>query len=107
MDDHEMIKNIKYVVKKSGIAYCYGMPVPNNVTFYKIGGVLLTNSEMDHYFYKYRKWQDYFKIYEMMMPNFYIIDDSNKYYKEIENFLICKYNEKKLQELLGKNIIPH
>ena len=43
----------------------------------------------------------------MMMPNFYIIDDSNKYYKEIENFLICKYNEKKLQELLGKNIIPH
>ena len=89
----------KQVILKSGIAYCYGVPIPHNIKFYCFGNVVLTNHEMNKYFYKYYKLDNYFEQYDpISMPEFYVIKD-----KEIEAFLVAKYQIKKIEDKIGKN----
>jgi hypothetical protein len=98
MSNEEVINEIKQTILKNGIDQCYGVSVPDNIKFYCFGNVVLTNHEMNKYFYKYYKLDYYFEQYHpITMPEFYTIKD-----KEIEEFLVQKYHIKKIEEKLGK-----
>jgi len=101
--NEEMIENIKYIARKNGFAYCYNMPIPDNVSFYALEYklnrfLILTNYEMDKYFFKYPKWKDFFFCYEpYYMKHFYVIPND-----EIKDFLLAEYKKRIIKEQLGK-----
>ena len=97
--DTEQIHQIKLCVKKHGIAHCYGMAKPYGVSFYCLQYkpnkyMALTNEDMDYYFSKYTKWDEFF--ISDIVNDFYVATSP-----KIEQFLISKYHSTNIKKQLG------
>lgn len=119
MDAIEINNQINNIKKDCSInleSYYY-LPRPPNIQFYALLDndyyIILTNEEMDQYFSKYQKWKEYFVPYlhkfyfkSHIGTTEYINSDMKGLYvvnlDQINNFLVSKYTNKKLEEKLGK-----